>query len=292
MSSSNSKSNSGSTSGSSAASPQFGNVPLLSPSTNIVGPSRVVRSPPPRQASLLKEVPAHTNHPCTPNHFPVIFKGGASLREPAMFRFDNYLAKQPGVTKAIEGKLRKFLWCGSVGQGYSKVAWGQGCLCTNEGRFRIHNIKIMNPALMIKHFEEIIQQDIGLLWVARITRYRLKDQTIWTTYRSTGSWCWRKLIKLVTQFPEGAEYEVGSGHKFKLWFDPLHADGYLIHRYHQDPSLIGLLTGARAREGASGSGKGMEGEADGAGEWGYGKETKARESRRGNNRGWGALIGT
>ncbi|KAK4382268.1 hypothetical protein Sango_2888600 [Sesamum angolense] len=55
-----------------------------------------------------------------------------------------------------------------------------------------------------------------------------------------GSWTWKKLLKLRYQLIKGIQFQVGDGTEFKLWLDPWHPDGTLIHRYPHGPLVTGI----------------------------------------------------
>ncbi|KAK4384486.1 putative mitochondrial protein [Sesamum angolense] len=92
--------------------------------------------------------------------------------------------------------MRKFLWQGASGRGNAKVAWDQICKPKEEGGLGIRSMLAMNQALMLKHLWRILQNDGTSIWVDWIQHYRLRNSTIWTFNGATGSWSWKKLIKL------------------------------------------------------------------------------------------------
>ncbi|KAL0284387.1 UNVERIFIED_CONTAM: hypothetical protein Sradi_7200500 [Sesamum radiatum] len=75
---------------------------------------------------------------------------------PLMEKIDGRIAVfilPKGVIRAIETKLRSFLWQGSTGKGYAKVAWDQLCKPKTEGGLGIRNLlgkfKIARHAFML-----------------------------------------------------------------------------------------------------------------------------------------------
>ncbi|KAL0287559.1 UNVERIFIED_CONTAM: hypothetical protein Sradi_7122000 [Sesamum radiatum] len=145
-----------------------------------------------------------------------------------------------GVIRAIETKLRSFLWQGSTGKGYAKVAWDQLCKPKTEGGLGIRNLLVFNQALMLKHLWRIIKRDSTSIWVLWINHYRLQNSTIWTYSGSNGSWSWKKIMKLTPLLKRGLIYKVGDGHTFKLWQDIWHEQGPLCVSYPRGPSITGL----------------------------------------------------
>ncbi|KAK4384719.1 putative ribonuclease H protein [Sesamum angolense] len=145
-----------------------------------------------------------------------------------------------GILKIIEGKMRKFLWQGASGRGNAKVAWDQICKPKEEGGLGIRSMLAMNQALMLKHLWRILQNDGTSIWVDWIQHYRLRNSTIWTFNGATGSWSWKKLIKLRPLLQSGVCYKVGNGSVFSLWQDIWHARGPLCLSFPRGPALTGL----------------------------------------------------
>ncbi|KAL0313777.1 UNVERIFIED_CONTAM: putative mitochondrial protein [Sesamum calycinum] len=101
-----------------------------------------------------------------------------------------------GIIKIIEARIRKFLWQGSNGRGYAKVAWEQVCKTKEEGGLGIRRITVTNQALMLKHLWKLVQMDRSSIWVEWILQYRLRNATIWSFTGASGSWGWKKMLKL------------------------------------------------------------------------------------------------
>ncbi|KAK4380907.1 hypothetical protein Sango_3019800 [Sesamum angolense] len=101
-----------------------------------------------------------------------------------------------GVIKLIEKKMRKFLWQGTSDHGYAKVAWSQVCLPYDEGGQGIRAITPANQALMIRHLWDVLHHSPQSIWVQWIWQYRIRSKSIWTVSLTSGSWSWRKMIKL------------------------------------------------------------------------------------------------
>ncbi|KAL0285311.1 UNVERIFIED_CONTAM: hypothetical protein Sradi_7176200 [Sesamum radiatum] len=143
------------------------------------------------------------------------------------------------VIKVIEQRIRTFLWKGSTGRGYAKVAWEHICKPKKEGGLGIRSVLQMNQALM-KHIWRILQADTQSIWVDWVRTHRLHTQTIWTFRSSAASWCWNKLIKLSSSIRAGLEYRVGNGLTFRLWTDIWHPHGPLIQKFPRGPTITGL----------------------------------------------------
>ncbi|KAL0294623.1 UNVERIFIED_CONTAM: hypothetical protein Sangu_3214200 [Sesamum angustifolium] len=101
-----------------------------------------------------------------------------------------------GVLKLLERKMRTFLWQGPSGGRQAKVAWDQICKPKAEGGLGLRSLIIMNQALILKQLWRVLQNDGSSIWVDWIQRYRLRHSTLWTFNCTTGSWCWKKMLKL------------------------------------------------------------------------------------------------
>ncbi|KAL0287625.1 UNVERIFIED_CONTAM: putative mitochondrial protein [Sesamum angustifolium] len=120
-----------------------------------------------------------------------------------------------------------------------EVAWEQVCRPKEEGGLGFRNILVMNQALMLKHLWKLIQNDRKSIWADWIIKYRLHKKTLWTFHCSTGSWGWKKMIKLSPFFQRGLQYKV-DGLYFQLWQDIWHERGPLCVSYPQGPNVTGL----------------------------------------------------
>ncbi|KAL0295117.1 UNVERIFIED_CONTAM: hypothetical protein Sangu_3204000 [Sesamum angustifolium] len=145
-----------------------------------------------------------------------------------------------GILKSLEKKMRRFLWHGSSGSGIAKVAWVQVCKPKEEGGLGISSLIATNQALMLKQLWRILQHDGNSIWVDWVYRYRLRHSTIWTFNGTTGSWGWKKLLKLRPLLRSGVTYKIGDGSSFNLWQDVWHERGPLCLTYPQGPRITGL----------------------------------------------------
>ncbi|KAK4384484.1 hypothetical protein Sango_3056200 [Sesamum angolense] len=145
-----------------------------------------------------------------------------------------------GILKLLERKMRTFLWQGPSGGGQAKVAWDQICKPKAEGGLGIRSLIIMNQALILKQMWRILQNDGSSIWVDWIHRYRLRHSTLWTFNRTTGSWCWKKMLKLRPVLQRGVNYKVGDGSSFSLWQDPWHERGPLCLSFPRGIEVTGL----------------------------------------------------
>ncbi|KAL0313683.1 UNVERIFIED_CONTAM: hypothetical protein Scaly_2911100 [Sesamum calycinum] len=142
----------------------------------------------------------------------------------------------PRHPEILEKKMRRFLWHGS---GNAKVAWEQICKPKQEGGLGIRSLMITNQALMLKQLWRLIQNDGTSIWVEWIQRHRLRQSTIWTFNGATGSWGWKKLLKLRPLLQRGVIYKVGDGSSFSLWQDVWHERGPLCLTFPRGPVITG-----------------------------------------------------
>ncbi|KAK4387116.1 putative ribonuclease H protein [Sesamum angolense] len=177
------------------------------------------------------------------SHLSLTFAGRAQLIKSVLSTLHSYWASvfilPKGIINIIEAKLRKFLWQGSTGRGCAKVAWDQICRPKEEGGLGFHNIRVINKALMLKHLWKIVQNDRHSIWVDWILHHRLRNNSLWTFNGSTGSWGWKKIIKLRPVLQRGLIYQVGTGTTFKLWQDIWHQQGPLSIAFPRGPEVTG-----------------------------------------------------
>ncbi|KAL0295493.1 UNVERIFIED_CONTAM: hypothetical protein Sangu_3196800 [Sesamum angustifolium] len=93
---------------------------------------------------------------------------------------------------------------------------------------------------MLKQLWRIIHHDGNSIWVDWVHRYRLRQSTIWTFNSATGSWGWKKLLKLRPLLRRGVTYKIGDGSSFNLWQDIWHERGPLCLSFPQGPRITGL----------------------------------------------------
>ncbi|KAL0294560.1 UNVERIFIED_CONTAM: hypothetical protein Sradi_6878700 [Sesamum radiatum] len=139
------------------------------------------------------------------------------------------------VIREIEKRLRTFLWRGNNAVGHAKVSWQQVCQPISEGGLGIRNLQAQNLGLMCRHLWRIIMHDRASIWVEWIYHYRLREYSVWTIGDRSGSWGWRKLIKLREAIRPFLLYHIGVGDSFSLWHDPWHGDGPLIFQFPLGP---------------------------------------------------------
>lgn len=90
-----------------------------------------------------------------------------------------------------------FLWTGPVLKTVSaKVALNDVCCCKNEGGLGIRNLREVNTVNGLKLIWRLLSRDS--LWGKWIKGNLLKGKSFWEINLKTqsGSWMWRKLLKL------------------------------------------------------------------------------------------------
>ncbi|KAL0297907.1 UNVERIFIED_CONTAM: putative ribonuclease H protein [Sesamum calycinum] len=99
----------------------------------------------------------------------------------------NGLHLPKGVIRAVEKKMRNFLWKGNSVVGYPKVAWSDVCRPIEEGGLGIRDILALNKALMSRHLWNVIQNNQSSIWVKWITHTHLRHKSVWTVDLKGGS---------------------------------------------------------------------------------------------------------
>ncbi|KAL0295430.1 UNVERIFIED_CONTAM: putative mitochondrial protein [Sesamum calycinum] len=145
-----------------------------------------------------------------------------------------------GIIKIIEARIRKFLWQGSTGRGYAKVAWEQVCKTKEEGGLGIRRITVTNQALMLKHLWKLykwIEARFGLNGFCNIV-FATPQSGHSRVHQDPGGG--KKMLKLRPILKSGLIYKVRNGDSFKLWKDIWHEHGPLCISYPRGPTTTGL----------------------------------------------------
>ncbi|KAL0420725.1 UNVERIFIED_CONTAM: hypothetical protein Slati_3095400 [Sesamum latifolium] len=69
------------------------------------------------------------------------------------------------IIREVEKRLRSFLWNGSSGRGFPKLAWQQISKSIDKGGQGIQDILTLNRALMSKHLWDMLKGDRTSIWV-------------------------------------------------------------------------------------------------------------------------------
>ncbi|KAL0420811.1 UNVERIFIED_CONTAM: hypothetical protein Slati_3104000 [Sesamum latifolium] len=153
------------------------------------------------------------------------------------------------VIRAIEARMRNFLWRGGADSGMAKMAWKDVCKPCEEGGQGIRALQPLNQTLMCKHLWEVVQHNDSSIWVSRILHYRLSHTTIWTAGIDFGSWSWRKILRLRHQLLDHVYCSIETGDNFLLWQDSWHPLGPLIYRFPRGPSILRIPLDAKLSTG-------------------------------------------
>ncbi|KAL0456437.1 UNVERIFIED_CONTAM: hypothetical protein Slati_0982900 [Sesamum latifolium] len=73
----------------------------------------------------------------------------------------------------------------------------------------------------------------------------VEGRTVWTASLTSGSWSWRKMLRLRAVLLPHITFRIGDGTKFSLWHDPWHQLGPLISRYPLGPNVTGTHSADR-----------------------------------------------
>ncbi|KAL0410765.1 UNVERIFIED_CONTAM: LINE-1 reverse transcriptase [Sesamum latifolium] len=179
----------------------------------------------------------HANHSKTQCF---LSRSAAELTEEVLNLTGFQLGQLPGIIKEIEQRCKRFLWKGNGDRGAAKVAWKHICKPVVAGGLGIRALWPMNRALMCKHLWNVVTDNPDSIWVQWIKEYRLQNHSIWTAPATTGSWTWKKLLKLSDAMLPGLEFHIGDGSKLWLWLDPWHSSGVLLHNYPRGPIVAGF----------------------------------------------------
>ncbi|CAL1405087.1 unnamed protein product [Linum trigynum] len=101
------------------------------------------------------------------------------------------------VIKEVGRLCNEFLWDSAEDGSRKKafMAWDKLATPKKEGGLGIRNFGVWNKACVLRHLWEILTLG-GSIWVAWISRYRLKGRSIWElSVVSAGTWIWKRLLK-------------------------------------------------------------------------------------------------
>ncbi|KAL0444695.1 UNVERIFIED_CONTAM: putative ribonuclease H protein [Sesamum latifolium] len=122
----------------------------------------------------------------------------------------------------------------------AKVAWSDVCRPLEEGGQGIRALHPLNKGLMCKHLWDVVQHNNESIWITWIYQYQLKRSTVCTANPNTGSWNWRKILRLRNKLIDHIRCTVGTGTTLTVWQDPWHPFGVLIHQFPRGLRVTGI----------------------------------------------------
>lgn len=123
------------------------------------------------------------------------------------------------VIKQIDKFRKHCLWRGSDinGRSQPKAAWGMVSKPKREGGLGIIDIQIQNKALLMKNLDKFFNRKdtpwVTLIWEKHYNNGKLPDQT------KKGSFWWRDVLKLVSQYKEMTVIQLKNGQSCMFWKD-------------------------------------------------------------------------
>lgn len=122
--------------------------------------------------------------------------------------------------KEVEQICAAFLWSGpSLKTTSSKVAWRGICSLKCEGGLGIRDLKVVNKVYGLKLIWRMLTGES--LWGKWVKAYLLKEKSFWgiSSRTQTGSWMWRKMLKLRDVAKLFYRKELRNGRHTSFWFD-------------------------------------------------------------------------
>ncbi|XP_074265665.1 uncharacterized protein LOC141588109 [Silene latifolia] len=134
----------------------------------------------------------------------------------AMELKNSHMLEDLCIIAKVDAVCRNFLWDNSADfHKVPLVAWDTVCRPKGEGGLGIHNMEMMNRALIGK-LVNWIAEDKDSIWVNWVKQNYLKGRN-WWSYKpgANTSWVWRRICKvkqdLVTAYTNGAWHSQGVG---------------------------------------------------------------------------------
>lgn len=131
--------------------------------------------------------------------------------------------------KEVEQLCSAFLWTGpDLKTTGAKVAWSKVCRVKSEGGLGIRAIKEINKVYGLKLIWRMLTGES--LWGRWIIKYLLKKKSFWEVKANmqSGSWMWRKMLKLRDLAKSFYRKEIGNGRHTSFWYDRWSDRGVLL----------------------------------------------------------------
>ncbi|KAL0283758.1 UNVERIFIED_CONTAM: Retrovirus-related Pol polyprotein from type-1 retrotransposable element R2 [Sesamum radiatum] len=129
----------------------------------------------------------------------------------------------------------------------ARIKGWEGVMLSFAGRVQL--IKSVLSALQVywamafilpKHIIKEIEKRLrNFLWKGNLDT-GLQESSVWTIRTRTGTWGWRKLIRLRDALRPHVHYQIGDGTSFSLWHDPWHPRGPLLPQFPLGPRHTAL----------------------------------------------------
>lgn len=131
--------------------------------------------------------------------------------------------------KEIERLCSAFLWSGpELKTTKAKVSWREVCFPKNEGGLEMRPLKEINKVYGLKLIWRLMAD--SSLWVRWIQCYLIRKNSFWSIKENTssGSWVWKKLLKLRGLAQQFLRKEIRNGECTSFWYESWSRFGPLI----------------------------------------------------------------
>ncbi|CAA7042276.1 unnamed protein product [Microthlaspi erraticum] len=129
----------------------------------------------------------------------------------------------------LERMCNAFLWNGTPDSARgARVSWSSVCSPKSSGGLGLRRLEEMNQVFGLKLIWMLFSSN-GSLWVAWVHKYVIKDRLFWCpSLRVTGSWIWKKILKLRDVARPHLLCQVNSGDTALFFHDDWSGLGPLI----------------------------------------------------------------
>ncbi|WZZ77741.1 hypothetical protein YC2023_098313 [Brassica napus] len=185
------------------------------------------------------------------------FAGRLQLIKSVVFSIVNFWSSAfilpMGCLDDIESLCSAFLWSGSPNNSHkAKVKWDDLCYPKSEGGLGIRRLRDSVRVGALKLIWRLYTVSKSL-WVSWIQHYLLRYSSFWDVRDdTTGSWMWRKILKMRNMAYQFIRVEVGNGNRAFFWHDDWLRIGKLIDiTGATGTTYLGILRNAKVSEAVS-----------------------------------------
>lgn len=152
------------------------------------------------------------------------FAGRLQLIRSVIFGIINFWSASfplpKGCFETLERLCNAFLWSGAPTSARgAKVSWDSMCSPKSAGGLGLRRLNDLNQIFGLKLIWLLFAAN-GSLWVAWLQKVIIKDKPFWTSdFQRTGSWIWRRLMKLRSLARPFVYCQVQSGTTASFWQD-------------------------------------------------------------------------